>query len=123
MKKRLSSCLEKARDALSQAKKRRKTGVVQPEATAHPRTAEEVGQSQARDSLIAREVAGTGVVHSLADLAVVPATSGQQVGFHVRKSFPLFTLLVFSRWMTFTNLWRSVERAAQTANSRNAIEI
>jgi len=56
MKKRLSSVWKKARDALSQAKKRRKIGVVSPEATAHFHIAEGARQFESRESLISQDV-------------------------------------------------------------------
>jgi len=112
-KKRLSSCLEKAREALSQANKRHKTRVEQPDSTtAHFHIAEEAEQSEARDSSSAKEVVQTGVQSpSLARLAAMPMNDAplpgqQQVGFYALKSSPLLTvtLLVLVRRMAFTSL-------------------
>ena len=94
MKKRLSSCLEKARDALSQAKKRHKTGVVPPEATARSHIAEGARQTESREPLISQGVERTGDTHSL---AVVPMKDvylpgQQQVMFYILKLSLLFML-------------------------------
>ena len=94
-KKRLSSCLEKAREALSRAKKRRKTAVEQPDSvTAPSQVVEEAEQSDARDS---KEVAQIEDNSSLAHFGAMPANDtllpGQeQVGLCAPKLSPLLTV-------------------------------
>ena len=64
--------MEKAREAISQAKKRRKTEVAPPETTTWPCVAKEAAQAEVGDTFTVREVAQTGVACSLAHLVAVP---------------------------------------------------
>ena len=95
-KKRLSSCLEKAREALSRAKKRRKTAIEQPDsATAHSQVVEEAIQSEARDS---KEVAQVEDNPSLAHFGAMPANDAlllgqEQVGLCALKLSPSLILM------------------------------
>ena len=57
---------------LSQAKKRRKIGVAQPEATARSHIAEEAAQSETRESFVAIEAAQTAITPDSAHLAATP---------------------------------------------------